>query len=135
MSAPRPSVDRIVSAALRIERARGGATSELEVVQRITERLYRDLGKLIGAAGFEVLLARALALAARAQPSLVGITAGPGGTLVSTGARSRDDAARSQAATSIVVQFLELLGTLIGDDLTTRLLRDTWPEEDEEPQP
>jgi hypothetical protein len=96
------------------------------VPRRLIERLHQALGKLIGSAGFDVLLARALVLARRTHPELAGITARPGGAL-----EGLDDAhggvALEEGALAIVAHFVELLVVLIGDDLAMRLLRDVWP--------
>jgi hypothetical protein len=127
MIAPRPSVERFVRAVVRAEIARDGAGVDSHVAQRIMVRLHQELGKLIGAAGFDVLLARALVLARRARPSLAGIAAGPGGTLTGLADAGGDDGEQEEAATAIASHFIELLVTLIGEDLAMRLLRDMWP--------
>lgn len=127
---PRPSVVRFVNDVVRAELARGGAHSD--VVQRIALRLHEQLGKLIGPAGLDVLLARALVLARRTHPNLAGITVGPGGTLASLDHTGRNDAAQAEAATAIVSHFVELLVTLVGEDLALRLVRDALPAGDDE---
>jgi len=97
-------------------------------------RLYQQLGKLVGSAGFDVLLARSLVLARRTNPALAGVTAGPGGTLAGLDDPARDGAELQQGAMSIVAHFIELLVVLIGEDLGMRLLRDVWPGAAEEPK-
>jgi hypothetical protein len=132
MIAPRRSVERFVRAVVRAETARDGAGVDSHVAQRIMVRLHQELGKLIGAAGFDVLLARALVLARRTRPSLAGIAAGPGGTLTGIADAGSDDGEQEEAATAIASHFIELLVTLIGEDLAMRLLRDLWPTATEE---
>jgi hypothetical protein len=95
-------------------------------------RLNRELGDLIGAAGFDVMVARSLVLARRAHAVLEGVTAGPGGTLAGLEAL-RDEDALKEAAISIVANFIELLSVLIGEDLAMRLVRDVWPASAEPP--
>jgi hypothetical protein len=133
-NAPRPSVERFAKAVVHDEVARGGARTDLHVAQRIMVRLHQALGKLVGPAGFDVLLARALVLARRVHASLAGVAGGPGGTLTGL-----DDAAsadgQEEAATAIVSHFIELLVTLIGEDLAMRLLGDLWPAANEEEGP
>jgi len=94
-------------------------------------RLHLELGGLIGAAGFDVLVARSLVLASRGHPVLAGISAGSGGTLLGLEALG-DRAAAEEAAISIVAHFIELLSVLIGEDLALRLVRNVWPAAAEE---
>lgn len=132
MITPRPSVERFVKAVVGAELApggRGGEGADTHVAERILQRLHHALGKLVGPAGFDVLLARAIVLARRAHPSVGAITAGPGGTL--TGLAS-DDNRQEEVATAIVAQLIELLATLIGEDLAMRLIGDLWPGATEE---
>jgi hypothetical protein len=128
MITPRDSVREFAGAAVRAELVRGGAPSE--VAQHVVTRLRDELGKLIGPTGFEVLLVRALVLARRADPTLAGITIGAGGTF--GGFEDRPDAEREKAATDIIAYFLELLVTLVGEDLAMRLVRHLWPGGDGE---
>jgi hypothetical protein len=133
MIEPRPSVTRFVMAVARAELAVGGGAHDFELAQRILVRLHQELGKLIGSAGFDVLLARSVVLARRVHPILSGITAGPGGTLVVGGGAARDDAASlREGAMAIVSCFIELLVNLIGEDLAMGLLRNVWPATAEE---
>ena len=131
MPEPRPTVTRFVSAVRRVEIARGGAR-EADVTQHILSRLHQALGKLIGPAGFDVLLARALVLARRGRPVLTGVTAGPGGALAGLDDAARDGAALQEGAAAVVSHFIELLIILIGEDLGMRLVRDVWPAATEE---
>jgi len=118
---------------VEIEVARGDVGTNLQIAQRILTRLYRRLGELVGPAGFDVLLARALVLARRCHPDLAGLAAGPGGTL--TGTQVAGGAAAQEAGTAIVAHFMELLVTLIGEDLAMRLVGDLRPGENEEHGP
>jgi hypothetical protein len=131
MIEPRPTVTRFVRAVVRVEIARGGGAHDLDVVQRILTRLHHELGKLLGPAGFDVLLARSLVLARRAHPVLAGITAGPGGVLAGLDDVARDGDALREGAVAIVSHFVELLVVLIGEDLAMRLV-DVWPAAAEE---
>jgi hypothetical protein len=133
MIAPRPVVTRLARAVVRAELARGGGANDSDVAQRITMRFHQQLGKTIGAAGLDVLLARSLVLARRAHPLLAGITAGPGGTLAGLDDAARDAAAIQESAIAIVTYFIELMVVLIGEDLAISLVQDVWPtvEKDE----
>lgn len=114
-----------MSTVVRGELARGD-TDAAAVARRVMTRLNRELGDLIGAAGFEVMVARSLVLARRAHAVLEGVTAGPGGTLAGL-ETPRDEEALREAAISVVANFIELLSLLIGEDLAMRLVRDVWP--------
>jgi hypothetical protein len=132
MIEPRPSVTRFVRAVVRAELARGGGAGDAGNAQRITMRLHRELRKLIGPAGFDVLLIRSLVLARRANPFLAGVTAGPEGRLAGLDEAARAGVALQEGATAIVSYFIELLVVLIGEDLAMRLVRGIWPATAEE---
>jgi hypothetical protein len=135
MIEPRPSVTRFANAVARAERAQAGAGHDSEVAQRITMRLHEELGKLVGDAGVDVLLRRSVVLARRAHPVLAGVTAGPGGTLagLKDAALEGPELAELQdGARAIVGHFIELLVTLIGEDLAMGLARAVWPSAVEE---
>jgi hypothetical protein len=133
MIEPRPSVTKFVRDVARAELARGGGVNDSDIAQRIMTRLHQQLGKVIGPAGLDVLLARSLVLARRAHPLLAGITAGPGGTLAGFDDAATDAVALKESALAIVAHFMELLVVLIGEDLAIRLVHDAWPavEKDE----
>jgi hypothetical protein len=132
MTEPRPSVTRFVRAVVQTELERDGGARDFDVAQRILMRLHEQLGKLIGSAGFDVLVTRALVLARRAHPALAGVTAGPGGTIAGLDGAAGDGGALREGATAIVAHFIELLVILIGEDLAMRLVRDVWPAAEEE---
>ena len=131
MIEPRPSVARFANAVVRAERARGGG-HDSSVVQRIMMRIHSELGKVLGPAGVDVLLARSVVLARRAHPLLEGVTPGPGGSLAGLDAAAIQGAELEEGAGAIVVHFIELLAALIGEDLATGLVRNVWPEAVEE---
>ena len=132
MIEPRPSVTRFVKAVVRAELARAGGSHDADVAARIMTQLCQALGKLIGPAGIDVLIARALVLARRGHPVLAGVTAGPGGTLTGLDDAASNRVALQEAAMAIISQFIELLVTLIGEDLALRLVGDVWPAAAEE---
>jgi len=127
MIEPRPSVVRFVRAVVRAELARGGAAHEADVAQRILTRLHQELSKIIGPAGLDVLLARALVVARRVYPALGAITPGPGGTLLGYDVVDRDCVALREGAMAVVAHFVELLAVLIGEDMAMLLLHAAWP--------
>jgi hypothetical protein len=129
---PRRSVTRFVKAVVRAELSHGGGVEDSGIAQRITMRLHKELGKLIGPAGIDVLLARSVVLARRTHPVLAGITAGSGGTLAGLDDAALEGAELQEGAVAIVSHFIELLVTLIGEDLAMDLVRSVWPAAVEE---
>jgi hypothetical protein len=132
MIEPRPSATRLANAIARAELARGGGEHDFDVAQRITMRIHQELGKLLGPAGIDVLLARSVVLARRAHPVLAGITAGPGGALGGLDNAALEGAELQEGAMAIVSHFIELLVSLIGEDLAMDLVRTVWPVAAEE---
>jgi hypothetical protein len=127
MIEPRPSVARFVRAVVRNELSGGGGTERADVAVRITLRLHKELGNLIGPAGVDVLLARSVVLARRAHPILAGVTAGPRGTLAGLDDTALPGVELQEGAVAIVAHFIELLVTLIGEDLAMALVGAVWP--------
>jgi hypothetical protein len=123
----RPSLARFANAIVRAERARDGG-HDSSAVQRVMTRIHSELGKVLGPAGVDVLLARSVVLARRAHPVLAGITAGPGGALAGLDEAALQGAALQEGSVAIVAHFIELLATLIGEDLAMGLVRNVWPE-------
>lgn len=106
------------------------AEAEVSATMSALAKLCCYLTKLIGAAGFEVLLARALALA-RAEAGWLAPVRVQSGTKL-TGFQ---EAALQQPADAVVagcialmVQLIGLLVAFVGENLTLRLLHDVWPE-------
>jgi hypothetical protein len=93
-------------------------------------KLRSHLTKLVGVAGFETLLARALALA-RAEASWLGpvrVQAGATLTGFQEAAQQQTAATVTEGCVGVMVQLLGLLVTFIGEALTLRLVQDIWPE-------
>ena len=117
MIEPRTSVLQLATELVEAELAsRAGAW-------HVTVRLHVSLARLVGANGFDVLLARALVLAKRSHPVLARFVVRPGGKVDGAADPAADQAAVERAAVAVVANFVELLVVLIGEDLTMRLLR------------
>lgn len=127
MVEPRPSVTQFVNFAARIESAWAGDEREPLVAQRILMRLREQLAQLIGPAGVDALLGRSLVLARRTRPALRTITSVANGKLERLDPLAREASALDDSALSIVEHFVELLVTLVGEDLALGMLRDLWP--------
>lgn len=114
--------------------AAGGQEQEalIEATERASDKLRAHLSKRIGQEGFRTLLARALTLTTTNFPHLSAVRVGADGSLVGLrGAMSRvqeTQGATVEGAVALVAQFLALLISFIGEDLTLRLLSAVWSE-------
>jgi hypothetical protein len=96
--------------------------------ERMVARLHAALGRLVGTAGFDALIARTLVLARRRDPLLSDVR--PTGTGGIAGFREAfaDQPERVVAAAEVLLaQFVELLCVLVGQDLAMHLVLDAWP--------
>ncbi|HEY3052682.1 MAG TPA: hypothetical protein VGK04_04760 [Thermoanaerobaculia bacterium] len=115
-------------------RHRAGSGGDAPAVAAAARRAYDELAfalaPLIGNAGVDALLARALHLTQREYPS------DPVGReqsaelldRVSLWLERQDSAIATDAAAAMFAAFAALLATLIGEPLTKRYLRKAWPE-------
>ena len=121
MTRPRPS-----ALALAIEVVAAEARADRDGVEvAVPTKLRATLGKLIGTHGFNVVLTRALTLAKREEPSLFGAVLDPDGMLKGLASTSAD---RERGLTKVLAHLIELLMRFIGEELTARVVRDTWPD-------
>jgi hypothetical protein len=97
----------------------------------VSERLRISLAKFAGDAGFASLLRRALVLASGDVPSLQSVKIGADGRLEGFEQLAADTgtgALGGEAAVAITAHLLGLLVVFIGESLTLRLLRASWPD-------
>ena len=100
-------------------------------VVAVIERLRISLAKFAGDAGFASLLRRALVLACADVPSLQSVKIGADGRLDGVEQLASDTgtgALGDEAAVAITAHLLGLLVAFIGEPLTLRLLRESWPD-------
>lgn len=97
---------------------------------RACEKLRKALSTLVGARGFETLLARALSVARADAPWLAKLEVSPGGSVVipETLAKETGESEAARGGTALVTRLLELLATFIGEALTRRLVQQVWPK-------
>ena len=96
-----------------------------QVIQDFRLRLIR----LTGVDGFKALLSRALTLAKAEGSSLNMVTVRADGSVLGFDEIEQGQAgAAEEAGIVLVAHLLELLVTFIGESLTLRLVRDTWPD-------
>jgi hypothetical protein len=110
-------------------RIAGDASTPGEVAaaaERLSTQLSSGLGRWIGADGYRVLLARALALARVEHPALGGLSC-LGGDDPATAAAVQAYSAGEVAAglVALVAALIELLGRIIGEDMASRLVEQT----------
>lgn len=111
------------------ESIRGEASAPAEsAALRVFEKLRRQLGSLVGVAGFWSLASRALTLAKAEAPGLSAVELAADGSLrgLDTSEQGNDRAAEQGAM--LIAQILGLLYTFIGRTLTLRLVQDVWPD-------
>ena len=106
------------------EHAEGAGGDALNVF----EKLRSHLSRLVGAAGFQALLARALALAKAEKNWLEVVRVQPDGTLEGfrEAARQQPAEAATEGSEALLTQLLGLLVTFIGEALALRLVADIW---------
>jgi hypothetical protein len=95
----------------------------------VFEKLRPPLAALVGSTGFDVLLARALALASPEAPWLRSLHVEADGSLVGLAElEAKVDAEKiAEGLVALLAHLLGLLKGFIGEDLTMRLLRGIWP--------
>jgi hypothetical protein len=96
------------------------------------EELAQHLTRIVGGAGVSAIHVRSVYLTQREFPWL---SPSPHADSVESAAQQlrttlegHDSSAVGLAAEALVVHFADLLVSLIGDKLTTRLFQDAWPE-------
>ena len=112
--------------------------SLIEAAERVADKLRVHLSRRIGQEGYRTLLARALALTTAEFPRLISVQVGKDGSLLGlresagpdlpTGRDNEGNQDAVEGMAALLARFLELLATLIGEDLTLRMLGSVWPE-------
>jgi hypothetical protein len=130
MDTPSPSTRDLARRLLAAEAAsQSAADPRVHEAVRVCEKLRLSLTRFAGSDGFTALLRRALALARAEVPAMHGFTQKADCSLEGLeqlAAESRDVAI--DAAVAITAHLLGLLVTLIGEQLTMRLVREAWPD-------
>lgn len=104
----------------------GGMKATLSTLEKLHTRLI----KLVGIASFEVLLARALALARTEASWLKPVQVQAGATLtgLSEAAQQQTMEAVTSGCMEVLAQLLGLLVTFVGEAILLGLVQDVWPE-------
>lgn len=123
------------------KRAESGSREPADIGAHLALRAIQKLGlhlsKLVGDAGFQVLLARALALAKAENHWLESVRVSAEGHL--EGYEETIDLhtpeSAEQGSEALLAHLIGLLQTFIGEDLTARMLADVWPNAAQSTQP
>ena len=132
MTRTRETLRRIVRRELRPKAA---AAADAKAVAAATmetyEQLARQLARLIGKAGVSAIHARSVHLTQKEFPWLAAAPPAESSQLpiqhLRTTLERQQPAVILVSAETLVVNFIDLLETLIGEHLTTRLLQEAWP--------
>jgi hypothetical protein len=133
MRKPDRSLQELARRAIKTRLA-GPATSAAaaQAMQGSCGELYRVLETVMGPAGLQALIGRAIQLTARDHPWLTRVTPGTAvdcalsGLTEAAGPLEAGDATEGCAA--LLASILWLLITFIGEDLTLRFVRHAWPD-------
>ena len=113
---------------------RAGDVPDASAVSEATASAWRQvdalLTPLIGANGVDVIFRRALSLTSKVFPWLaIGEEHGDSSALLvslKVQLAGRDTATVTEVACTLMVTFIELLSTLIGESLTERIVSSIW---------
>lgn len=132
-SRARPSAREIAHRVINISRPElAGNRTPAHAAVDACNKLHRDLSRWVGVDGCHALFTRALAQARTDYPLLEEIQLRPRSEPYVEGWAETIDAygaAETAAAIeSMLVGLIELLGRLIGDDMATKLIEESFPE-------
>ena len=112
---------------------RADAPAIAAAARRLCEHFAGQLTPLIGDAGVAAICARSLHVTQRKVPGFAPVRASAQGdapfALLQVSLEQQDPAAATAAAVALLATVSELLALFIGESLTTRLLREAWPED------
>ena len=128
------SVRNVFRRILAREAGPGADTSATAAAaRRVCDRFAHQLIPLIGDAGVAAICARSLHLIQPNAPGLARVRASAHGdapfALLQLYLEQQQPAAATEAAVAVLATANELLASFIGESLTTRLLREAWPDD------
>ena len=94
---------------------------------RVYDRLHEQMAPLVGVAGVQLLFVRSAKLAKGEFAWLSGISILEGSAKLRERLQAQDPAVSSESAVNLFGTFFALVTTLIGERLTTQILRGAWP--------
>lgn len=122
----RASVEQIELARRWLEREGAHAADCATAAGRIYDALQSQLSPLMGAAGFQALLARSAKLTRR-QFDFLDVAEAIDSTRLRQCLQAQDPTLASAAAAVLFGTFIALITTFIGERLTSQVLRSSWP--------
>lgn len=134
MNTSSPGIQSLVKRLLEHETGAHPEADELAAgANAVFRKFANHLEPLVGATGFQTLLARALHLTRSDFPILEGVKSGKtisGAFLEGLGeaVRNQDAGEVREAVTLMLATFLGLVAHFIGDDLATRIVSRAWPD-------
>ena len=126
-----PAIRDLARLLLMLEANRSAPPAEqVQVTLSVFTNVRTYLSRIVGVAGFQALLARALALATAEMAWLETVRVQDDATLMGFTEAAQRQPAKAVTAGSIALlsQLIGLLVIFIGDTLTLRLVQDIWPE-------
>jgi hypothetical protein len=119
--------------AIRLLSEAGSLGEERPAAAHVLERMDAVLWRVAGQVGSRTLMQRALAMARAEAPTLTGLRIPPDGPLAGAGwpltTTTCSEPQHDQVV--LVAQVLELLRIFIGERLTLQLVKEAWPELDQ----
>ena len=100
--------------------------------RRLCERFAKQLSPLIGDAGVAAICARSLHLTQQQFPSVAPLRSSEDDapfTRVQASLERQAPVVDTKSAVAVLTTACELLASFIGESLTTRLLREAWPDD------
>lgn len=130
MRRPHPELLRFAERVLAHEAARSPQNHSTPV-ERACDALQRNLDRMIGLRGFHALLGRAIFLRRADYPWLASLRIGDDEGCALVGVAETIQAAGDHANAgfaSVIATTVALLASFIGENLTIRFIRETWPD-------
>jgi len=131
-----PDIEHLARRLLDLEASRAeSANVEMEDALQAFAKIRGPLAKLAGTASFTTLLARAVALASKRDPSLMHLRVEADGTLTGLDEVRRalngnhpKHPPKDHGGAIILAELLGLLISFVGELLTLTLVREAWPD-------
>ena len=130
MRLPHPELLRF-SERILVHEAERSPRNHSTPIEHACDALQRNLDRMIGLRGFHALLGRAIFLRRVEYPWLASLRIGNGDGCALQGVAETMNAAGHAATAgfaSVIATTIALLASFVGEGLTMRFLRETWPD-------
>jgi hypothetical protein len=133
MDQPSPKILELARRIVEHEAGQSNPSASAAAVETACRKLKGQLVGVLGAGGASAVLGRALHLAKREQPLLaeVAVSGEPGACFsgLADSLPADTDEEAITAATALLAHTLDLLVTLLGDDLGAKPIQRLWPQQ------